>query len=149
MAIYGVRPMTEVMATTFARRRFAMLLLGTFAAVALLLSSIGIYAVMAYVVQQRTNEVGIRMALGARPSEVLRLIIKQGMTLILWGVGVGLAVAFLLTRLTASLLFNTSPTDPLTFAGISLLLIGIALLAIWIPARRATKVDPLIALRSE
>jgi len=149
MPIFGVSPMTEVMASTLAQRRFAMLLLGMFAAVALLLSSIGIYAVMAYVVQQRTNEVGIRMALGAQAGDVLRLIVKQGMTLVLWGVGVGLAAAFLLTRLTASLLFNTSATDPLTFLGISLLLIGIALLAICIPARRATKVDPIIALRYE
>ncbi|HJQ25199.1 MAG TPA: ABC transporter permease [Blastocatellia bacterium] len=149
MPIYSVRPMTEVMAVTFAQRRFAMLLLGMFAVVALLLSAVGIYAVMAYVVEQRTSEVGIRMALGARPGDVLRLIVGQGMRLVLLGVGVGLAAAFALTRLTASLLFNTSASDPLTFTAISLLLTLIALLAIYIPARRATRVDPMIALRYE
>jgi putative ABC transport system permease protein len=149
MPTFSVKPMTDIMAATFAQRRFAMLLLGLFAGVALLLSSIGIYAVMAYIVEQRTNEVGIRMALGARPGDVLRLIVRQGMALVLWGVGAGLIGAVGLTRLTASLLFNLSATDPLTFAGVSVLLVGIALLAIYIPARRATKVDPIIALRYE
>ncbi len=144
-----VQTLKEVAAASFAARRFNMLLLAIFAALALVLAAIGIYGVMSYAVTQRTQEIGIRMALGAQASDVLKLIVRNGMTLILVGVAVGLAGAFALTRLMTTLLFGVTPTDAITFTIVSLVLIGVALLACYLPARRATKVDPLVALRYE
>jgi ABC-type antimicrobial peptide transport system permease subunit len=141
--------MDQYLGAAVAQPRFSALLFGLFALLALSLAAVGLYGVMAYAVSQRTREVGIRMALGAQTTGILRLMIAQGMKLTLLGVGVGLAGAFALTRLMKALLFGVSETDPVTFAAIVLLLATIALLACWIPARRATKVDPMIALRAE
>jgi putative ABC transport system permease protein len=147
--IANIRSMDQIMSSMAGQSRFGALLLGVFAAVALLLSAIGIYGVIAYSVAQRTREVGIRMALGAQGRSVLGLVIGQGMKFVLIGVGVGIAGALALTRVLSSLLFNVSATDPLTFVGVSTLLALVALLACYVPARRATKVDPMIALRRE
>ncbi|MFN2455438.1 MAG: ABC transporter permease [Pyrinomonadaceae bacterium] len=147
--IWETRTMRERVAQSVAPRRFTMLLLGVFALVALLLASVGIFGVMNYTVAQRTHEIGIRIALGAQTRDVLRLVFKQGLTLILSGVLIGLLAAALLTRVIASLLFEVSAIDPATFVFVPLLLVGVALLACYIPARRATKVDPMIALRYE
>jgi putative ABC transport system permease protein len=147
--IASVRSMDQIISGMAGETRFRTLLMGVFAAVALLLSAIGIYGVIAYSVAQRTREMGIRMALGAQGRSVLGLVIGQGMKLTLIGVGVGIAGALALTRALSSLLFNVSATDPLTFVGVSALLGLAALLACYVPARRATKVDPLVALRCE
>ena len=147
--VFNVRPMNEVLATSVAPRRTPMLLLSAFAGAALLLAMIGIYGVTAYYVTQRTQEIGIRMALGAQMSDVLKLVLKGGMALALFGIVAGLAGAFALTRWMTTLLFGVKPTDALTFIAVSICLLVTALLACYIPARRATKVDPLVALRYE
>ena len=147
--VASVATMEQVLANSVAARRFNMVLIGVFAALALALSALGIYGVISYTVSQRTHEIGIRVALGARGSHVLRLVVGQGMALALAGVGVGLAAAAGLTRLMSTLLFGVSPTDAPTFVVVAVLLSGVALAACIVPARRATKVDPMVALRYE
>jgi len=147
--IYNPRTMDEIRAESVAPDRLNLTLLSLFASLALVLAIVGIYGVMSYSVSQRTHEIGIRMAIGARPGDVFRMIMGQGMKLALIGVVVGLVGAFALTRLMASMLFGVQPTDATTFSVISGLLITVALLACYLPGRRATKVEPVISLRYE
>lgn len=149
LPVYNVKTMDDVLAASVADRRTSMLLFSTFAVVAMLLSMIGIYGVTAYYVTQRTHEIGIRMALGAQLRDVIKLVLKRGVTLALVGVAVGVAGALALTRLLSTLLFGVTAFDAATFAAVSLGLIAVAVIACYIPARRATKVDPLVALRYE
>jgi predicted permease len=146
---YDFEPMEGLIANSVAARRFAMISLSVFAGLAVFLASIGIYGVTSYVVGRRTHEIGIRLALGAEPRDVLGMVLGEGAKLAFVGVGLGLCAAFGLTRLMANLLFNVTPHDPLTFAAVAILLIAVALAACYIPARRATRVDPLVALRYE
>lgn len=145
--VYAVRTMEDVIARSMAERRFALQILGFFAGVALLLAAIGIYGVMAYTFSQRRHEIGIRMALGAQPRDILRMALSEGMTLVAVGLGSGLVGALILTRFLHSMLYAVSPNDPLTFVALAALLAAVALLACFVPARRATQVDPLVALR--
>jgi putative ABC transport system permease protein len=147
--VYDIRSFKDLIGRTLSTRRFAMTMLGVFAGLALTLASVGVYGVISYSVAQRTHELGVRIAMGARERDVLKLVFKQGMKLVLIGVAIGLCASFALTRFVESLLFGVSAKDPLTFIIGSLLLTLVALLACWIPARRATKVDPLVALRCE
>jgi putative ABC transport system permease protein len=144
-----VRTLSSLVSASIARQRFSMTLVALFAALALALASVGIFSVMSFLVTQRTHEIGIRMALGAQATDVLKMVLKQGMLLTCVGLGIGLIAAFALTRVMGGLLFNVRATDPLTFAGVSLLLMCVALIACYIPARRATRVDPMRALHYE
>jgi putative ABC transport system permease protein len=147
--VADIDTMDHIVAAAVARQRFSMVLLGVFAALALLLASVGIYGVMSYSVAQRTREIGIRMALGARRADVLQLTVRQGLKLVGAGMILGLGAAFLLTRVMATLLYGISATDPMTFIGISVVLLAVAILASYVPALRATKVDPITALRAQ
>ena len=149
LVVYGTQTMSDIIADSLAAKRFAMVLLGVFAVLAVVLSSVGIYGVISYIAGQRTHEIGIRMALGAEGGNVLRMVLGEAGRMALIGVGIGLAAAFGLTRLMASMLYGVSTHDPLTFAGVAALLMFVALLACYVPARRATKVDPMVALRYE
>jgi putative ABC transport system permease protein len=145
----SVKTMNEVIGATTAPRRFNALLLGVFAAIALVLATVGIYSVISYSITLRTQEIGIRMALGARRTAILLMVLRKGIVLTLIGAAIGLAGALALTRWMSSLLFGISASDPMTYVLVLLLALGAALLACAIPARRATRVDPLIALRYE
>jgi putative ABC transport system permease protein len=147
--IWRSQTLDQLLSTSVAPRRFNMLLLGIFAGVALVLAAVGLYGVMSYSVSWRTREIGIRMALGARRADVLRLVVRQGMTMTLIGLALGLVGAFSISRVLRGLLHGVSPTDPLTFVAVSIVLLVVALLACLVPARRATRVDPIIALRTE
>jgi putative ABC transport system permease protein len=149
LPVYNLWSMDELVSKSMVQPRFLALLLATFSGIALFLAAIGIYGVMAYSVAQRTQEIGVRMALGARPLHVLRLVIGQSLVMLLIGAAIGLAGAFALTRLMRTLLFEITATDPLTYVSVIGILTVVALLACYVPARRAAKVDPLIALRYE
>lgn len=149
MVVFNPETMAHTVAESIAGKRFTMSLLGVFAALALVLASIGIYGVLSYLVGQRTQEIGVRMALGAQPLDVLRMVLRDGARMTLAGIGIGVVAALLLTRLMASMLFGVSPTDPVTFVGVAAVLCLVALLACYLPARRAMKVSPVVALRYE
>ena len=144
-----IRSMDQVISESTARQNFNMLLLTIFAGLALLLAAIGIYGLMSYSVEQRTQELGIRMALGAGANDMLKLVVRQGMLLSGIGVVIGLAASFGLNRVLAGLLFGVKVTDPLTYASVTVILVTVAFLASYIPARRATRIDPIVALRYE
>jgi putative ABC transport system permease protein len=149
LPVYRVTTMERMVSDSLAQRRFSVFLLGVFAALALVLAVVGLYGVMSYAVAQRTHEFGLRMALGAQRRDILKMVVGQGLLLVGVGLAAGLLGALALTRVMSSLLYGVSATDPLTYAGIALLLAAVALLASYVPARRATRVDPMVALRYE
>ena len=145
----NVRTLTEAISETVAQQRFYTLLFGVFGAIGLLLTVTGVYGLISYTVSQRTQEIGIRLALGATRQSVVRMVLKQGIGLALTGIVIGIAISFAMTRVIATLLFDVKPTDLVSFSVATLVLLGAAVLASYVPARRATKVDPLTALRYE
>jgi predicted permease len=147
--IRDVRTFDAVLAESVAPARWSLILLGAFAAVALVMAALGVFGVLTFAVTQRTRELGIRIALGAAPAAVRRMVVRQGLGLATGGLALGAAGALTLTRLMTSLLYGVAPHDPATIAGVALLLLAVALLASWLPARRATRVDPMVALRTE
>jgi predicted permease len=149
LVVYAPESMEEVVAHSIAQKRFSMTLLAVFAGIALLLAIIGIYGVLSYLVGQRTQEIGVRMALGAQRFDVLQMVLSDGARMTLLGAGIGIVAALGLTRLMSSMLFGVKPTDPMTFVGVPVILCAIALLACYVPAHRAMKVDPMVALRYE
>ncbi len=149
LAVGHVRSMDEVMSSSISRQNFNMLLLTLFAASALVLAIVGIYGVMSYTIAQRSQEIGVRMALGADRANIRNLILRQGMLLTIIGISIGVGAAFGLVRFIASFLFGVTTWDPVVFLSVPLLLLGAALLAVWLPARRAMRVDPMQALRAE
>lgn len=149
MVLYGAQPMEEIISESLASRRFSMILLGVFAALAMGLSGVGIYGVISYVASQRTQEIGIRMALGAQPKQVLQMVLRQGIRVALVGVLAGVGAGLALTRLMANMIYGVSVRDPLTFIGVATMLLLVALAACYVPARRATRIDPVVALRYE
>jgi putative ABC transport system permease protein len=149
LPVYGLQPLSEMVTNSMSQSRFYMLLLGGFAVIALLLAAVGIYGVIAYAVRQRTQEIGIRMALGASRDRVLRMVVGQGMVLALVGAVAGLLGAFVATRGMRSLLFEVSASDPATYAGVALVLVAVAAVAAYLPARRAARTEPNLALRGE
>jgi putative ABC transport system permease protein len=147
--VTDIKTMDELVSTEASGRRFVLELIGVFAAIALVLAVVGIYGVVSYGTRQRTHEIGIRMALGARGQQILWLVAGQNARWLVVGIATGVASTLALTRLLAAYLYAVRPTDPLTFAAVSLLLLAVALIAVYVPARRATKVDPMVALRYE
>ncbi|HEX7958604.1 MAG TPA: FtsX-like permease family protein, partial [Terriglobales bacterium] len=149
LPVYDVSTMKDVVAESLAQRRFTLGLLSSFAGIALLLAAIGLYGVISYSVTQRTQEMGVRMALGAAPGDLLRLIVAGGTRLAAIGIAAGILAALILTRFMSSMLFGVHPADPLTFVAVSIVLLLVVLFACYVPARRATKIDPMVALRYE
>jgi putative ABC transport system permease protein len=149
LPVYGAQTLDDAVSTSLAERRFSMEMVACFAATALLLAALGIYGVISYIVSERTQEIGIRLALGARRGTILQMVLRQGLGLAMAGAGLGLVGSVIVSHLMAGLLYGVMPTDPLTFVGVTLMLTGVALAACYIPARRAMRVDPMIALRYE
>jgi predicted permease len=149
LPVFGAELLTQTVSGSLAQRRFALEMVGLFALTALFLAAIGIYGVISYIVTERTHEIGIRLALGAPRSNILRIVLRQGLGLAIVGAAVGLVCSLIVSHLMASLLYGVRPTDPLTFAGVAFLFLGVAVLACYLPARRAMKVDPMLALRYE
>jgi putative ABC transport system permease protein len=147
--LFGFKSLDELVSETVGSQRFAMILLSIFAGLALVLSAVGVFGVISHLVSQRTREIGVRVALGAQRSDVLRLILSEGARLILFGVAIGLAASLGLTRLLATILFGVRTSDPVTLIFVSVILSAVAFLACYIPAQRATRVDPMVALRYE
>ena len=147
--VANIQTLKEIVKKSLSQRRFILALIGGFAGAALLLAAIGLYGVMGYAVSQRTREIGVRMALGARQRDVISMVVGQGMRIVLIGLAVGMIGAVGLSRLLQGFLFEIKPTDPTTFMGVSLILLLVALLACWLPARRASRVNPMVALRTE
>jgi putative ABC transport system permease protein len=149
LPVFGAQRLNDALSASLSERRFSMEMVGLFAMTALLLAGLGIYGVISYIVSERTHEIGIRLALGAQSRNILRMVLREGLGLAIAGTAVGLVCALIVSRLMAGVLYGVRPTDPLTFAGVTILLIGVSLLACYIPARRAMRVDPIVALRYE
>jgi putative ABC transport system permease protein len=147
LPVFGAQTLNETVSDSLAQRRFSMEIVGLFALTALLLAALGIYGVISYLVNERSHEIGIRLALGAARTNILQMVLGQGLRLALTGAAVGLVAALVVSRLIASLLYGVRPTDPLTFAGVAILFLAVAVLACYLPARRATRIDPMVALR--